>query len=450
MAQFPIQTGVRVKDGALRKSYPVNLRHKVVESGVSKGQLLSARGARALATGPGIDRGGAVWRNIQYRVMGNRLVSVAADGTVTEWSAIPNDGLPCRFAIGFNYLGVLSAGGYFLFDGENLYEGSNADLGVSLDLTWLGGYYVLTDGDDIAVTELNNPLSVDLLKYGSAESDPDSVTGLEALGEELVAFGRYSIQFFRNVGGVGFPFQAIAGATIPFGCISAGAKCRVGDTLAFVGGAIDEPLGVFILRGGAAVRVSDETVEDMLAGRTDIRMESRSYGEEREIIVHMEGGSVALTLASSQKAEEGLWHVLKSRSGTYRLRNAVWFGDRHYVGDLTSDTVGVINDVTAQFGEEPGWCFDAGMMFNETAGAIIHEIEVTGQFPTTTTTLFLSMTHDGETWSREIGRNLSGKRAERVTWGPHVRVSRMAGFRFRGTGKVAISRLDIEGEGLAV
>ncbi len=30
MGQIPIQTGVRVENGTFRKSYPTNLRHKIV------------------------------------------------------------------------------------------------------------------------------------------------------------------------------------------------------------------------------------------------------------------------------------------------------------------------------------------------------------------------------------------------------------------------------------
>lgn len=449
MAQFPIQTGVRVKDGSLRKSYPLNLRHKVVESGVSKGQLVSARGARQLSTGPGTDRGGIVWRDKQHRVMGDKLVSVAEGGGVTILATVPNDGLPCRFVIGFDHLGILAGERMFLFDGSTLVEGPSAGQAVWLDLAWLAGYFVLIDGEYIVPTELNAPTTIDPLRYGSAESYPDPLTGVETLGEELVAFGRHSIQFFRNVGGTGFPFQAIAGATIPFGCVSATAKCRIGDTIAFVGGAPDEPLGVFILRGGQAVRISDEELDDMLpANGTGIVMESRSFGSEREIIVHTDESSFALTMAGSDTAGEGLWHVLKSRTGRYRPRNAVWFMGQHYVGDASGNALGVIEDKTAHFGEEPGWSFDAGLMFNDTAGVIIHAVEVTGQFPTTPSSVFFSMTHDGETWSREIGRALSGRGSERIVWGPHVRVSRMAGFRFRGFGQAAISRLDVGGEGL--
>src|SRR5690606_4562222 len=151
------------------------------------------------------------------------------------------------------------------------------------------GYFVTTDGHYLIVTELNDPTSIDPLKYGSAETVPDPVVGVEVLREELVAVGRYSLQFFRNIGGNGFPFQNVRGALIPYGAISAQAKCRVVGTMAFVGGGEDDPLGVYIVAQGGAVRISDEEIDAMLAAvadETSISIEQRSFGDEVQLVVH--------------------------------------------------------------------------------------------------------------------------------------------------------------------
>lgn len=453
MAQIPIQTGVQVKDGSFRTSYPVNLQHKIVESGVSKGELVSAYGARQLSVGNGVDRGGVVWNGVHYRMMGDKFVRVATDGTITQVASFIDDGLTVRFAYGFDRLGIASGERLYYFDGSTLTKVTDTDLGPVIDLAWLGGYFITTDGSLVVVTDLNNPSSVDPLKYGSAESDPDDITGLETLGEELIAFGRHSTQFFRNVGGTGFPFQAVVGATIPYGCVSARAKCRVANTIAFVGGGRDEPLGVFVLAGGTAVRISDEEIEQRLnnsSSETAITMERRSFGHEEQVIVHLEDCSLALSVRGSEIAEDGLWHVLESRRGRYRPRNAVLYQGRHFVGDFESKALGVLDDaITAHFGEEPHWSFDVGLLYQQEGGAIVREVEITGQFPASPTAVFFSMTYDGETWSREVARHLTGSRGERVLWRPNVRMPRLMGARFRGSSKVAIARCDVAGEPLA-
>lgn len=450
MGQVPIQTGVRVKDGAFRKSYPVNLQHKLVESGVSKGELVTTRGAREVSTGSGTDRGGIAWNGVHYRVMGDQLCSIAQDGTVTELGEVANDGLLCSFAVSFDRLGVTSADRLYYFDGTTLTEVTDPDLGLALDVTWIDGYFATTDGESVVVTELNDPAAIDPLKYGSAESDPDAITGVDVLREDLVILGRYSIQFQRNIGGNGYPFQNIRGAMIPFGCVSAQAKCHVAGTIAFVGGAKDEPLGVFLIAQGTALRISDEEIDDVLNGcgdATEIALEVRSFGDEQHLVVHAGECSAALAMRGSQEAEAGLWHKLDSKGGKYRPRNAVYCYGAHYVGDVSSNRIGILDSaISAHFGEEPGWSFDAGLLYNDGRGFILHCAEITGQFPETA--VFFSVTRDGELWSREVARRLTGKRNERVAWRPGVHMPRISGMRFRGSGKVAIARVDAEAEPL--
>lgn len=449
MVQIPIQSGVRVKDGALRTSYPVNLYHKAVQSGVSGGELVALHGVVEKGTGPGNDRGGIVWNDTHYRVMGNQLCSVATDGTVTSLATLNDDGLSVRWAVSFDRLGICSAAKLFYWNGSALTEVTDTDLLPVLDLTWMGGYFITTDGTSLVVTELNDPASVDPLKYGSAESDPDPITGVEVLNEELVGFGRYTIQFFRNVGGSGFPFQTVIGATIPYGCINPRAKCHVGNSIAFVGGAKDEPIGVYLISDGAAVRISDEEIDDHLATcgpEESITMECRKFGADQHIIVHLQDCSVGLVVKSSQAADSALWHVLEGRDGPYGPRHAVWFDGRHWVADGTR--IGVLDEsVTALFGIEPGWRFDAGMLYNDGVGLILSEIEIAGRFPPTT--VFFSLTLDGETWGREIGRQLTGRRNERVMWRPGVLINQVCGLRWRGFGKAAIARCNAGGEALA-
>jgi hypothetical protein len=451
VGQIPIQSGVSVKDGSLRTVYPVNLQQKLVESGVSKGELVATHGAVQVATGPGRDRGGIVWNGTHYRVMGPSLVTVSATGAITVLATVPDDGLPVKLDYSFDRLGISSAQLLFYWDGTTLTQVTDTDLMPVLDFVWMDGYFVTTDGTDIVVTQLNDPTSVDPLKYGSAEEDPDPVTGLEKLAEELVGFGRETIEFYRNVGGAGFPFQAVVGATIPYGCVAPRAKCRIGNTIAFVGSGKDEPLGVFVIQGGSATRISDEEIDEKLKNGGDeatITMETRTFGFEQQLVVHLETESVALSTKASEGAGTGLWHVLTSRTGRYRPRHAVWFANKHWVGDVNSATLGTLDTGTADhFGETPEWQFGAGLLYNGGEGAIIHEVELTGQF--SGQAVFFAMTYDGETWSREISRRLSGRPQERVVWRPNVRMAKLAAFRFRGHGKVAIARMDFGGEPLS-
>lgn len=452
MTQIPIQTGVRLDRGGFDTSFPINLEHDLIESGVSAGQLVSARGVVPLATGPGLDRGGTIWNGIQYRVMGTKLVSVVG-ATVNVLGDVGGSS-PVRMAYSFDRLAIASDGLLFYWDGATLTEVTDPDLGLAKDLAWIDGYFVTTDGEFVIVTELLDPTQVDPIKYGSAEADPDPVTGVEVLNEELYAIGRNSIQVFRNVGGLGFPFQVIKGATVPYGCISAYAKCRVLDSIAFVGGAREEPLGVFVLANGTALRISDGEVDDLLEGVPEslIELEARRFGDDVHLVLHTPNASAMLILETASDLGGKIWTILHSgRLGPYRPRHVLWDGTRHVCGDLQSGALGVMTrDVSSHFGVPTEWRFDAGLLFNDGRAFIMQEVELFGQFPLgRPSTVFVSLTRDGEVWSNEVAIRLVGLREQRCILRPGVRLPDLVGMRFRGTDTVAVARCEVQGEPLA-
>lgn len=452
--QVPIQSGVVSSKEGFATSFPVNLQHEVQESGLSKGQLVSTRGIKAFAEGPGADRGGAVFKDVHYRVMGSSLVRVDADGEITTIGSVGNDFRPVSFTQDFERLAIRSAEKIYYWDETALTKVADFDLGKVLDADWIDGYFVTTDGEFLVVTDLLDPTSVDALKYGSAESDPDPVTGVKVFEEELYGFGRYSVQVFRNVGSTGFPFQNVRGATIPVGCVSADAKVRIGQTLAFVGGARDEPIGLYILAGGRATRVSPPEIDEMLS-RTDeqsIVLEARTFGDEQHLLIHLDDCAVVLSIRATGQVGEGAWHI--AHSGyfkPYRGRFAVYCYGKHILGDPTGNMLGVLTRETDRhFDEAVHWRFDASLLFDSGNGFIVREVELFGRVKDAPSTIFLSMTRDGQAFSREIGRQLTGRRGEKLFWAPNARVAQMAGFRFRGTGQAVFARCDMEGEGLAV
>lgn len=445
--QLPIMAGTTVKDGQFATSYPINLEPKVVDSGVSKGQLVSTRGAVEIAFGPGIDRGGIVWDGAHYRVMGSKLVLVTDANDIAILGDVGDDASPVGLEYGFGRLAIRSARRLFYWDGTVLSDVTDPDLGVVLDVVWIDGYYATTDGQYIVLTDLTDPTSVDPTRYGSAEEDPDALTGLLKFREELYALGRYTIQPFQNTGGNGFPFTVMQGAMISLGCVSATAKCMVGgDGFAFVGSAKEEPVAVWYYNGSSAVRLSDATVEADLNAETNsqlIEMECRALPGERQIILHLANKSWGLSLSTTEAAGTSAWYELRSGNfKEYRLRNAVLMGSRLIVGDRLSPRLGVLEAGAKHFGEAADWQFDAANLFDP-AGALVSEVELFGQFSTEPNAVFFSMTRDGVLWSREVARPLTGRRDERVVWRPNVQIRTMGAFRWRGRGRVAISRCEV-------
>lgn len=439
--RIPLLSGV-VADGSAEylTALPVNLEVVATDNKIAAAQFRAPAGAVTHVTGPGADRGGIDYDGRHIRVMGTKLVEIA--GAVTILGEVGGTG-PVTFAEGFGRLAIRSGTSLFYLVGSDLTEVTDPDLGPVKDALWIDGYFMTTDGTSIVVTELNDPTKIEPLKYGSAEEDPDMVTGLMKVANEAYAVGRYTIQVFGNVGGSGFPFARIKGATIPQGCVGPNAKCLFADSFAFIGGGRGEAVGVYVAGQGSATRISPRVIDDELAKVSDptqIVLESRTYRAERRLLIHLPDKTLVFLTNVSKTLEQPAWYVAQSgRGNPYRLRNAVMVGGRWFVGDTQSNAIGVLDEtVSTHFGDKAEWQFTAGLIYNEARGGIVNTLELIGlpgraplgEEPQA----FLSMTRDGETWTEERPCSLGkrGERNTRIQWRPRARFANQLGLRFRG------------------
>lgn len=443
--QIPLLSGIAATQQAdFGLSYPVNLEAVPLDTGLSKGYMRSAAGVAPFGTGPGVDRGGIEWNGVLYRVMGSKLVSVSQSGAVTVLGDVEDDGKPVTMTYGFDRLATKSNGKLWYWDGIALVQVTDPDLGTVLDVEWMNGHYVTTDGTYIVVTQLSDPTVVDPLKYGSAEADPDMVTGLIRIRNELYATGQDTIQVFYYQGGSGFPFAVNDGATIPLGCVGPKAKTLFMQSFAFVGAGRNQGLSVWIAQGGTALKLSTRTIDDLLAQEVDpasIVVESRVSRDENRLYVHLSDKTLVFLDSATRKAGEGVWYIAASGVGmdkAYRPRNAILCYNKWIVGDTESAAIGVLDDgIASHFGESVGWQFDTRLLYNAGSEAIIHTLELTGlpgRASGSRPVAFLSYTLDGQTWGLEragvLGR--SGQRTKRCQWRPHKRFANYIGLRFRG------------------
>lgn len=459
MVQIPILSGVYTDGGPdMRLAYPVNLVPTPTDSGISAGYLRPADGLVQTGTGPGVCRGGIEWRGGCYRVMGTKLVTVDNIGNVTTLGDVGGAGV-VSFAYGFDFLAVSSDGALYYWDGTTLTQVTDTDLGTVLDVVWLDGYFVTTDGDFLVVTELADPTSVNPLKYGSSEIDPDPITGIEVLRNELYALNRYTIEVFDNVGGEGFPFQRIEGAHITKGAVGTHAKCVFMDTIAFVGSGRNEAPGVYMATAGNANKISTVEIDRILASYTEeslatIVVEFRNDNAHQHLYIHLPDRTLVFDGTASQALGQAVWFTLTSSLvdfSTYRGRFFVWCFNRWQAADSTSFSVGYMTQETgAHWGSEVRWEFSTGLVYNASKGAILHELELVsltgrvalGSSPTVST----SYSIDGETWSQDntIAAGGIGDRAKRLRWMRNGAMRNWRAQRFRGTSTAHLSFARLE------
>lgn len=421
-------------------SLPVNLEIVPTNNNIAEAQYRMTSGAISSATGPGIDRGGILWNDVMYRVMGTKLCSVSQYGVVTQIGDVGGTG-PVGMDFSFDRLAIRSGTNLFYLKDGTLTQVTDPNLGPVIDMMWIDGYFMTTDGTSVVVTDLTDPTKVIPLHYGSAEEDPDAITGLIKISDEATVLGRDTIQVLENVGGLGFPFANIKTASITIGCVGPLAKCLFDDTFAFVGSARNEAIGVYLAGQGSATRISNRRIDDELAKVADpstIILENRTSRAERRLLVHLPDKTLVFLANASRTLQEVVWVVAQSGEGQpYRLRNSVLAYGNMYVGDTQSAQIGQLTDaVSTQFGEVAEWRFDAGPVYNGGKGAILTSVELIG-LPgrgESGGTVFLSLTRDGENWSveRSIPMGDKGELTKRLQWRPRVNMRTWLGLRFRG------------------
>lgn len=466
--QIPILTGVFTDSSPdFRTAYPVNMVPVPMPQGISNGYLRPADGLVSQGTGPGVDRGGIEWRGQCYRVMGSRLVRIAADGSLTDIGGVGDDGKLATFDYSFDYLAIASAGALYLYDESTIQPVTDADLGTVLDVVWVDGYFMTTDGEFLVVTELNNPFAVDPLKYGSAEADPDPVVALLKLRNEVYALNRHTIEVFDNVGGDNFPFARIESAQIQKGCVGTRACCVFQETIAFLGSGRNQAPGIYLGTNASARKISTAEIDRVLAGYSkdqlsEVLLEARNDRAHQYLYVHLPDQTIVFDAAASEALQQPIWFILTSSIeglAQYRARNFVWCYDKWLCGDPASNSYGYLTTARADhYGAKVRWQFQTPILYNESRGAVVHSLElvclpgyaVFGVDPVVTT----SYSVDGQNWSQDRRLSLNGFGAlnKRAVWHQQGMMRNWRIQRFQGTSDalLPIARLEASVEPLAV
>ena len=466
MTQVPILNGIYTDEGPdFRTSYPRNMVPVPKQQGISAGYLRPADGIVQVGTGVGFDRGGIAWNDVLYRVSGNALVRVDRDGLVTELGAITGAG-QVSLSYSFDRLAIAASGTLYYWNGATLEVVTDPDLGIVRDVLWVDGYFMTTDGESLVVTDLTDPTSVNPLRYGSSEADPDPIMCLrKGRAGEVLAVNRYTVELFNNVGGNLFPFERNEGAQMMRGALGTHCAATFLDQLAFLGGGRGEPPALWLGANGATQKISTGEIDTLLLGYTQAELagavlEARQAKNHQLLYLHLPDRALVYDAAASAAVQEPVWFSVDSgltEAATYRARNFVWCYDSWLCGDPTGAALGALDDtISTHYGQTIGWEFGTGITYNEGRGAIFHELELValpGRVPLgADPTIWTSYSVDGETWSleRACRAGTRGQRNKRLVWFGQGSMRNWRIQRFRGTSDahLAVARLEARLEAL--
>ncbi|WP_119690567.1 packaged DNA stabilization protein [Acinetobacter soli] len=462
--QIPILSGIYTDDNSdFRTMYPRNMIPVPKENGIANGYLRPAEGIEQFSEVDGVDRGGINWNEECYRVCGDQLVKVKSTGEVVNIGHVSGTGY-CNFDYSFDHLAINSGSRLYLYDGTELKQITDPDLGKVKDFVWVDGYFMTTDGEFLVVTELNDPFAVNPLKYGSSEADPDPINALFKLRNEVYALNRYTIEVFDNVGGDNFPFSRVNGAMMTRGTLSPSTCCKYLDTIAFVGSGKNEPCSIYLCSNGGTQRIATREIDQILRQYTEAQLaecllESRIVDAHQWIYFHLPDKTLVYDAAASQATNQQVWFFLCSGfgEGRYLAQNHVWCYDKWIVGHPYQSNLGTLTNASGEhWGDVTEWSFGTQIIYNESRGAIFYQLElicltgrtIFGKCPTIST----QYSTDGVTWSngREISSGKTGQRDKRLVW---FQCGHMVNWRiqkFTGTSesRLSVARLEAQLEPL--
>lgn len=381
--------------------------------------MRSAPGFKLHGVAIGADRGG-MWNERHkehYRISGGQFIKVSQSGVTTELGAVPQSN-HVAMPYSFNTQAIINDGSMYLYDSANGFRQiTDPDLGPVFDGTWIDGYYWLTDGEFIVITELNDESAVDPLKYGSSEYSPDPIVGVgKTTDNKGIAFNRYTIEYFLNQGTTGFPFVRVANRAVQGGLVGTHAKCAIAGTYALIGGTKEETPSIHMLGTGQLMRIATREIDEILKDYTEDELslsvlEARVEDSHSFVICRLLRDTLMYDLATKE------WIILKSnvaRGGTWRGRNGIYdprIGKWIY-GDSKGSNLGQLTESTpTQYGQ-----IVEGILYTPISylsNVSINQMMIKhlpGRGPVgKEQSAFLSMSNDGLTFQPEISFNLGGR-----------------------------------------
>jgi len=447
--QIPIVQGIYT-DIDFRSFYPKNMIPIPKQSGISAGYLRPADGLVELVTSTqGVDRGGIEWNNELYRVIGSKLVKISSTGSITELGDVGNDNKQVSFTYSFDRLAVASNEDLFYWDGSTLTQVTDTDLGTVLDVVWVDGYFMITDGEYLVVTDLTDPTSVNPLKYGSSEADPDPIKAIMKVSNEIYALNRYTIEVFDNVGGSNFPFARVESAQIDRGVVGTHACAMYLGGIAFVGNGKNESPAIWLGSNAASNKLSTKEIDRLLLEENSLEnivLETRVDKTHQLLYVHLSDKTLVYDAITSQSLQMPIWFILDTNGSTYKAKNFVYVYDKWIFGDPTSNKIGYLDEsINTHFENDNEWEFQTGIIYNESRGAILHQIELVGlKNGLSTGTIYSNYSLDGESYTTEIGIPVN----KRMVWFQQGMMQDQRIQRFRGTSNISFARLEVQIEGL--
>jgi hypothetical protein len=352
----------------------VNWIPTAAESASATGRKLSQPlGLKILAdSATGVNRGALVMSEVPYFVNGKTLVSISRANVITQHGAISGSGRVSMATNGRYLVVVVPGQTSYAFDNTNntLTAITDPDFRASDSVVYKDGYFVFSasDGSVFFNSALNDPFSFDGLDFGTAEINPDRITGLHVNHNELFVSGFDTIELFQNIGGSGFPFQRIPGANIQKGVRAPFSMVEFDNTFCFVGGGLNEKPAIWKVTGSSsAQKISTDAIDQVIQKYTEAEIESAfaltfsDRGQHLALFTFESTTTPSRTFVynatASAYTESKVWFELQTgtKDNRFRVQSIVYAYGKLMVGDSLSGIIGELDHSTLDYYGDEIW-----------------------------------------------------------------------------------------------
>jgi hypothetical protein len=349
-----------------------------------------------------------------FRVSGESLITVAANGGIEDLGFIEGTG-QAAMPFSFQSQAIITNGSYYRYTiADGLVKSVDVNVGTPIDCVWVDSYYFFTDGEYLYHTDLEDETVISPLQYATAEFSPDPTVGLGLTTDnKVIAFNRYSCEFFANAANEFFAFTRIPSRNVSYGLVGTFAKAQIGGEWFFMGGPVEGNISIYQLDVGTAKNIASRDVDKLIAQYTETelalcKLETRIVDNYQYLIVRLPNETLMFNFKLAAAAgNEQAWTILKSTvsSGPYRAINGVFDGrlGKWVYGDYLTSRLGYLDQTVATHYGEIVECV-LYTPFVPLEAQAIDKVEVKtipGHTTTDDASVFLSLTYDGDIYSME-------------------------------------------------
>jgi hypothetical protein len=413
----------------------VNLYPLISETGASKGPtaLRSTPGLlEEYAIGGGAIRGGIESDGRAFFVTGSEFYEVLEDGTSVNHgslnsatSIVSMEENPTQIMIVDGEFGYI-----FTLATDTFVQITDPDFPTPSDLTFLGGYFIVTSGKTFQWSDLNNGLSWDALNASTVESSPDALVGCKSDSSNLWFYGTKTTEVFRQTTAA-IIFQRIEGAVIETGCAAQGTIQEINNVLIWLGTDENGDAIIWQSSGYGAVRVSTQAIEKKIA-------EGDNFNESYAWVYHERGHAfymlqvkglnttICLDLSTMAFHERMYRNTDTADEEQHRGSCHVFFNKKHLVGDRGTNQVYQMSLDFFDDNGDPLVKKRVSPYISAEKALITHaQFELDMEVGIGTVTgqgsdpqVMMKYSDNGRTWSNELWRTIGalGKYNTRVKW----------------------------------